>query len=185
MEQKIRCTWCEGNSLYIDYHDTEWGKFTYEENTLFEFLILEGFQAGLSWLTILKKRDDFRKAFDDFDPMKVASYDERKVEELLSNERIIRNKLKVQAAINNAKRFIEIQEEYTSFGDYLKRFVPNPIDNYPDTLEDVPSQSPLSDLLSKDLKKRGFKFVGTTIIYSFLQATGRINDHLKNCFTRE
>ncbi|MDO4879693.1 MAG: DNA-3-methyladenine glycosylase I [Capnocytophaga sp.] len=183
-DNKIRCAWCEKDELYTNYHDQEWGRWITDERLLFEFLILEGFQAGLSWHTILKKREHFRNAFDNFQPKKIVHYTQEKVNSLLNNENIIRNKLKIQATITNASAFLEIQKEFGSFANYLSTFIAEPIDNCPKTLSEVPSFSPLSDNISKDLKKRGFKFVGTTIIYSFLQATGRINDHIEECWTR-
>lgn len=185
MIQKNRCTWCEKDDLYRDYHDNEWGKPIYDDDKLFEFLILETFQAGLSWYTILAKRENFRKAFDNFDYKKIAQYNETKVETLLQNEGIIRNKLKVRATISNAIAFMEVQKEFGSFSKYIWNFVDGkPIDNKPKTLKDVPATTPLSDTISKDLKKRGFKFVGSTVIYAQMQATGMVNDHVMNCFSR-
>ncbi|WP_338377758.1 DNA-3-methyladenine glycosylase I [uncultured Flavobacterium sp.] len=185
MIQKNRCTWCEKDDLYRDYHDNEWGKPIYDDDKLFEFLILETFQAGLSWYTILAKRENFRKAFDNFDYKKIAQYNETKVETLLQDEGIIRNKLKIRATISNAIAFIEVQKEFGSFSKYIWNFVDGkPIDNKPKTLKDVPATTPLSDTISKDLKKRGFKFVGSTVIYAQMQATGMVNDHVMNCFSR-
>lgn len=182
---KNRCAWCEKDDLYRTYHDTEWGKPVYEDNKLFEFLILETFQAGLSWYTILAKRENFRTAFDFFDYTKIAQYNETKVEDLLQNEGIIRNKLKIKATISNAIAFMEVQKEFGSFANYIWNFVDGkPIDNKPKTLQDIPVSTPLSDAISKDLKKRGFKFVGSTVMYAHLQATGMINDHVIDCFTR-
>lgn len=173
------------DDLYRDYHDNEWGKPVYEDNLLFEFLILETFQAGLSWYTVLTKRENFRKAFDNFDYKKIAKYKESKIEELLQNEGIIRNKLKVKATISNAIAFMEVQKEFGSFSKYIWNFVDGkPIDNKPKTLKDVPATTPLSDAISKDLKKRGFKFVGSTVMYAHMQATGMVNDHVEDCFTR-
>lgn len=186
MTTKNRCGWCEKDDLYRNYHDNEWGKPVYDDPTLFEFLILETFQAGLSWYTILAKRENFRKAFDNFDLKKVSEYNESKIEELLQNEGIIRNKLKVRAIVTNAQAFIEIQKEFGSFSKYIWSFVDGkPIDNNPKTLKDVPATTPISDALSKDLKKRGFKFVGSTVVYAHMQATGMVNDHIEECFTRK
>lgn len=185
MEHKIRCGWCEKDDLYRNYHDTEWGKPVYDDAVLFEFLLLETFQAGLSWYTILAKRTHFKTAFDAFDYRKIANYQEDKISELLNNVGIVRNKLKVNAAVLNAKSFIEIQREFGSFSNYLWNFVDGKVlDNKPKTLKDVPTTSDLSDKISKDLKKRNFKFMGSTVIYSTLQAVGIINDHVENCWTR-
>ncbi|WP_339833352.1 DNA-3-methyladenine glycosylase I [uncultured Flavobacterium sp.] len=185
MENKNRCYWCEKDDLYRDYHDNEWGKPVYDDDNLFEFLILETFQAGLSWYTILAKRENFRKAFDNFDYKKIAQYDDSKIEELLQNVGIIRNKLKVKATISNAIAFMEIQKEFESFSKYIWGFVDGkPIDNKPKTTQEVPATTALSDAISKDLKKRGFKFVGSTVMYAHMQATGMINDHVEDCFTR-
>ncbi len=178
----IRCSWCLSDELYIKYHDEEWGVPTHKDKILFEFLVLESMQSGLSWLTILKKRENFRKAFDNFDVSKVSKYDEEKMSQLLNNAGIIRNVLKIKAAVNNAKRFIEIQNEFGSFDNYLWKFVNNkPIINHYKDISENPVSSPLSDLISKDLKKRGFKFLGSITIYSYLQAVGVINDHIDNC----
>ena len=176
-----RCHWVDENSsIYIKYHDEEWGIPKYDDKELFELLVLESFQAGLSWITVLKKREDFRIAFDNFDVKKVASYDETKVNELLNNEKIIRSRGKINSAINNAKIFIEIQKEFGSFSDYIWGFTNNQIvKNSSDVL---PVSTPLSDKISKDLKKRGMKYVGTIIIYSYLQAIGVVDDHEKDCF---
>ena len=182
---KKRCSWCEKDDLYRDYHDYEWGIPVYEDDKLFEFLILETFQAGLSWYTILKKRENFRKAFDQFNYKKIVNYTEEKVQELLLDEGIIRNQLKIRATISNAQAFIKVQEEFGSFSKYIWGFVEGkPIDNKPKTTKDVPATTPLSDALSKDLKKRGFKFVGSTVMYAHMQATGMVNDHVEDCFTR-
>ena len=178
-----RCPWCSGSDLYIKYHDEEWGVPVFDDHTLFEFLVLESAQAGLSWLTVLKRRENYRKAYDNFNPDKVASYDDKKVEELVSNPGIIRHKGKIEASINNAKYFIEIQREYDSFSDYLWEFVDyKPIVNQFTDLTEVPGKTSLSKKISKDLKKRGFKFVGPTIVYAYLQAVGIVNDHLTSCF---
>jgi len=186
MMNKNRCAWCEKDDLYRNYHDNEWGKPVYNDATLFEFLILETFQAGLSWHTILKKRENFRKAFDQFDVKKVAAYNDKKLHILIEDTGIIRNQLKIKSAVSNAQAFIKIQEEFGSFSKYIWAFVDGkPIDNKPQTLKDVPATTPLSDALSKDLKKRGFKFVGSTVIYAHMQATGMVNDHVVDCFTRK
>ncbi len=180
--EKQRCAWAEGSEIYQNYHDDEWGKTVYDDETIFEFLILETFQAGLSWITILKKRENFRKAFDQFDYKKIAQYDDTKFEELIQNEGIIRNKLKIKATISNAQRFMEIQKEFDSFSNYIWAFVGGkPIQNKWKSLEEVPATTEISDQISKDLKKRGFKFVGSTVIYAYMQATGMVNDHLVNC----
>ena len=180
---KIRCSWCEGNDIYQDYHDKEWGVPVYDDQQLFEFLILETFQAGLSWITVLKKRENFRMAFDFFDYKKVAEYDEDKYETLIQNAGIIRNKLKVRAAISNAQAFMKVQEEFGSFSKYIWGFVNGkPIINNFKTLAEIPATTPLSDTISKDLKKRGFKFVGSTVVYAHMQATGMVNDHIVDCF---
>lgn len=177
-----RCRWA-GNDLNIPYHDTEWGVPLHDERALFEFLILEGAQAGLSWDTILRKRENYRAAFDNFDVKKVAAYDDEKVAELLQNEGIIRNRLKIASAIRNARGFIKVQEEFGSFDKYIWGFVGGkPLDNKIAEHERVPAKTELSDKISKDLKKRGFNFVGSTIIYAFMQATGMVNDHLTSCF---
>lgn len=179
---KTRCSWCGEDPIYIKYHDEEWGKPVYDDAVFFEFLILESFQAGLSWITVLRKRENFRKAFDDFSYKKIAKYDESKIQELLNNDGIIRNRLKIRAAISNAVAFMKIQKEFGSFSNYIWDFANNgPIVNQPEKSQDVPPTSDLSDKVSKDLKKRGFKFVGSTIIYSLLQATGIINDHIVSC----
>ena len=181
-----RCSWCEKDDLYRDYHDNEWGFPIYDDNKLFEYLLLETFQAGLNWHSILKKRENFRAAFEQFDYKKIAEFTDDKILELNQNAGIIRNKLKITSAVNNAQRFIEIQKEFGSFSNYIWAFVDNkPIDNKPKTLADVPTTTPLSDKISKDLKKRGFKFIGSTILYAHMQATGMINDHITSCFTRK
>ena len=183
METKLRCAWCEKDDLYRKYHDEEWGVPIYDDATIFEFLILETFQAGLSWHTILKKRENFRLALDNFDYKKIAEYSEDKVQELLQDAGIIRNKLKVQSAVFNAQAFIKVQEEFGSFSKYMWEFTNRkPIINYPKTLKDVPATTTLSDTISKDLKKRGFKFVGSTVIYAHMQATGMVNDHVEDCW---
>ncbi|EAZ95404.1 DNA-3-methyladenine glycosylase [Flavobacteria bacterium BAL38] len=186
METKLRCAWCEKDDLYRNYHDNEWGKPVYDDETIFEFLILETFQAGLSWYTVLAKRENFRKAFDNFDWNKIANYTEEKMEQLTEDAGIIRNKLKIKATVTNAQAFIKIQEEFGSFSKYIWEFVDGkPIDNQPKTLSEVKATTPISDALSKDLKKRGFKFVGSTVVYAHMQATGMVNDHIMECFTRK
>jgi DNA-3-methyladenine glycosylase I len=185
MEEKNRCKWCVGIDIYEKYHDEEWGVPVYDDQKLFEFLILETFQAGLSWITILKKRENFRLAFDHFDYLKVALYTEDKIQELIQNAGIIRNQLKIRAAVTNANSFIKIQEEFGSFSNYIWAFTDNkPIVNTPNSLKEVPATSAISDKLSKDLKKRGFKFVGSTVIYAHMQATGMVNDHVADCWKR-
>ncbi|MDR6922345.1 DNA-3-methyladenine glycosylase I [Chryseobacterium sp. 2987] len=183
--EKIRCGWCEKDDLYRKYHDEEWGKPVFDDKTIFEFLVLESFQAGLSWYTILSKRENFRKAFDDFDYRRIAFYSDEKTEELMQNSGIIRNRLKIKATVSNAQRFMEVQEEYGSFSEYIWGFVGGrPLDNMPETLSDIPAVTEVSDALAKDLKKRGFKFLGSTVVYAHMQATGMVNDHLKSCFIR-
>ena len=178
-----RCSWVGTDKLYIKYHDEEWGVPVYDDSTLFEFLILETFQAGLSWITILKKRENFRKAFDNFDFKKIAKYSNQQYECLLQNKGIIRNKLKIKATITNAQAFIKVQEEFGSFSKYYWAFVDEkPIQNSFEMESEIPSNSDLSDRISKDLKKRGFKFIGSTVIYAYMQATGMVNDHIKGCF---
>lgn len=182
-DKKIRCGWAGDLPVYVDYHDNEWGRPVHDEIKLFEMLILEGMQAGLSWITILKKREAFREAFDGFDPNKVACYDDAKFHELMENPKIIRNRLKINAAVSNAKLFLEVQKKYGSFDKFIWAYVDNtPIVGHWKNLEDMPACTPLSDRISKDLKKMGFKFVGSTIIYSFMQAIGMVNDHLTECF---
>lgn len=181
-----RCEWVSSNPLYIEYHDTEWGVPVYDDERLFEFLLLEFFQAGLSWITILKKRENFRKAFDNFDYRMIAEYDEQKINELLQDKGIIRNKLKIYAAITNAKAFMKVQKEVGTFSKYIWGFIGGkPIQNKFASLAEVPAKTELSDKISKDLKKRGFKFVGSTIIYAHMQATGMVNDHVVSCFRHE
>ena len=182
MEQIRRCEWAGPDPIYVDYHDNEWGRPVHDDNKLFEMLILEGMQAGLAWITVLKKREAFRAAFDDFDPQKVALYDNTKVEELMANAGIIRNCAKINAAIGNARAFLEIQKEYGSFDRFLWSYVNGtPIVNTPESMADIPASTPLSDRISKDLKARGFKFVGSTIIYAFMQAVGIVDDHMIWC----
>ena len=186
METKQRCAWCEKDDLYRDYHDNEWGKPVYDDATIFEFLILETFQAGLSWYTVLAKRENFRKAFDNFNLKKIANYSEDKMAELAEDAGIIRNKLKIKATVTNAQAFIKVQEEFGTFSKYIWGFVDGkPIDNHPKTLSEVKATTPISDALSKDMKKRGFKFVGSTVMYAHMQATGMVNDHVMDCWTRK
>ena len=183
MSKQTRCTWAGDDPLYIHYHDTEWGVPVYEDRKLFEFLVLESFQAGLSWITVLKKRENFRKAFDNFDYKKIANYDAEKLESLLQDKGIIRNRLKVKATINNAKVFLKIQEEYGSFAHYIWGFLDGkPLQNIWETDAEVPARTPLSDRIAKDLKSKGFQFVGSTIVYAHMQATGMVNDHITSCF---
>lgn len=183
MEDKKRCDWCVGNPLYEAYHDLEWGVPLKDEQKLFEFLTLETFQAGLSWITVLKKREAFRAAFDDFDYSKIAAYSEAKIQTLLQNSKIIRNQLKIRAAVNNAQCFLELQESHGSFAAYIWRFVDHqPLQNKYQNLHEVPATTPLATTISKDLKKKGFRFVGPTVLYAHMQATGMVNDHLVTCF---
>jgi DNA-3-methyladenine glycosylase I len=186
MDNKIRCEWATGQfAEYVAYHDEEWGVPVHDDRTHFEFLILEGAQAGLSWATVLKKREGYRKSFGEFDPEIVAQFDEEKIQELLQFEGIIRNKLKVRSAVTNAQKFLEVQKEFGSFDKYIWQFVGGePIINNWKQMSEVPATSPESDALSKDLKKRGFKFVGSTIIYAHMQACGLVNDHTVDCFCR-
>ncbi|UKJ08176.1 DNA-3-methyladenine glycosylase I [Solitalea lacus] len=179
----IRCGWCGNDPLYQKYHDEEWGREVRDDKTMFEFLLLESAQAGLSWITILRKRENYRKAFADFDVEKVAAFTEEDIERLLKDEGIIRNRLKITAAITNAKLFIELQKEFGSFNNYIWGFLPDgkPIINQPKSLSEVPPRTEISDAISKDMKKRGFKFFGTTICYAHMQATGMVNDHLVDC----
>lgn len=184
---KTRCPWVPPTKdFYIEYHDTEWGVPLYDDQKIFEFLTLESAQAGLSWETILKKRDAYRKAFKDFDPKKVARFTPKTVEKLLQNEGIIRNRAKIQAAINNAKRFLEIQKEFGSFSTYMWSFVENkPIEHKLKTLKDYPAVIEEAEIFAKDLKKRGFKFLGPTTVYAHMQASGMVNDHSVDCFRRK
>jgi DNA-3-methyladenine glycosylase I len=183
MDNKIRCPWPADDKLYIKYHDKEWGVPVNNDKKLFEFLLLEGFQAGLSWRTILYKRQNFRKAFDNFDFNKVAKYDKRKINSLMKDAGIIRNQLKINSAVSNAKAFIAVRKEFGTFDKYIWGFVDGkPIKNSFKSLKEVPARTELSDLISKDLKNRGFNFVGSTIIYAHMQATGMVNDHLADCF---
>jgi DNA-3-methyladenine glycosylase I len=178
-----RCEWAQKNELMAKYHDEEWGRPLHDDQKLFEFLTLEGMQAGLSWQTILNKREAFRLAFDNFDPNVIAAYDDKKVEELMNNAGIIRNKAKILACINNARRFLEVQHEFGCFDFYIWKFVAHkPIVNNYTTLKELPAKTALSDTISEDLRKRGFKFIGSTVIYAHMQATGMVNDHLVHCF---
>jgi len=180
---KNRCSWCGKDPLYVAYHDEEWGVPLKDDHSLFEFLILETFQAGLSWITVLRKRENFRKAFDNFDYKKIAKYTQEKIDSLLQDAGIIRNKLKVHATITNAQAFMEVQKEFGSFSDYIWGFVDGkPIKNKTKDLSETPVNTPLSDTISTDLKERGFKFVGSTVIYAHMQATGMVNDHVMDCY---
>ncbi len=181
--QKSRCPWAGNDPLYTHYHDTEWGVPVYDDRKLFEFLILEGAQAGLSWITVLRKRENYRKAFADFDPKKVARFTPVKIESLMKDAGLVRNRLKLESAVTNARAFLKVVEEFGSFQKYQWGFVNGkPLEGRRKTLKDVPATSPESDAFSKDLKKRGFRFVGSTIIYAHMQAVGMVNDHLSNCF---
>jgi len=178
-----RCEWCGNDPLYVKYHDEEWGVPVHDDIKHFEMIILDGAQAGLSWLTVLRKRENYRKAFDKFNPKKVAKYDEKKIEELLNNPGIIRNKLKVRSAVTNAQAFLKVQKEFGSFDKYIWQFVGGkPVINKWKSLKELPATSKESDAMSKDLKKRGFKFVGSTICYAYMQAAGMVNDHVVSCF---
>jgi DNA-3-methyladenine glycosylase I len=178
-----RCSWCGTDSLYVSYHDTEWGVPSHDDRHLFEMLILEGAQAGLSWITILRKREAYRQAFSNFDPVKVARFTPARVERLLTNEGIVRNRLKVEGAVRSARAFLAVQKEFGSFDRYIWQFVGGrPIVNAFPRMADVPPRTAVSDAMSKDLKKRGFTFVGSTICYAFMQATGMVNDHMVGCF---
>lgn len=183
MESKVRCQWCGTDPLYVKYHDEEWGVPVYDDQLLFAKLILDGAQAGLSWITILRKRENYWAAFDQFDPEKIARYDEAKIAELLQNPGIIRNRLKVQSAVKNARGYLDIIEKEGSFSDFLWGFVDGkPVQNHWKTMSELPAQTPESQAMSKALKKRGFNFVGPTIVYAFMQAVGMCNDHLTDCF---
>jgi DNA-3-methyladenine glycosylase I len=184
-DDKTRCGWCLGSDAYISYHDEEWGKPVHDDRIFFEFLILEGAQAGLSWSTILAKRENYRRLFAGFDPVKVARFTQDKVEKILQDAGIVRNRLKVQGAVQNAKAFLAVQKEFGSFDAYIWQFVGGkPLQRRPDSLKQVPASTLESDAMSKDLKKRGFKFVGSTICYAFMQATGMVNDHVADCWRR-
>ena len=180
-DKRVRCSWAN-NELAIRYHDEEWGQPVHNDRVLFEFLILEGAQAGLSWNTILQKRDNYRKAFNEFDPARVARYDRRKMQQLLGNPGIVRNRLKISSAVENAKAFLRVQKEFGSFDSYIWQFVGGkPIVNARQSLKQIPARTAESDAMSKDLKKRGFNFVGSTICYAFMQAVGMVNDHIVDC----
>lgn len=179
----VRCGWVFDDPLYVEYHDLEWGVPVYDDTKLFEFIVLEGAQAGLSWLMILRKRENYRKAFSGFDPVKVARFGEEKIQRLLKESGIIRNELKIRAIVNNAVAFLKLQEEFGSFAEYSWRFVGGkPRENSFKSLKDIPSSTPESEAFSRDLKKRGFKFVGPTIVYAYMQAVGMVNDHTVDCF---
>jgi DNA-3-methyladenine glycosylase I len=180
---KTRCGWCTTDPLYIEYHDKEWGRPVHDDRLLFEFLILEGAQAGLSWLTVLKKRENYRKAFDHFDAVKIARYSDKKIEQLLHNEGIIRNRLKIASSVANAKAFLAVREEFGTFDKYIWQFVDGkPQKNHFPHYKNLPSKTLQSDTMSRDLKKRGFNFVGSTICYAYMQAVGMVNDHTTDCF---
>lgn len=181
-----RCVWAGDDALYQRYHDSEWGVPLFDDRQLFEFLILEGAQAGLSWITVLRKRENYRAAFDDFDAERIAVYDANKIESLLQNPGIVRNRLKVQSTVINAQHFLQIQREFGSFARFIWQFVDgHPRQNSWRSLADVPSSTPESDAMSRELKRRGFKFIGTTICYAFMQATGMVNDHTEQCFRHQ
>lgn len=180
---KTRCEWVGDDPLYVAYHDEEWGVPVHDDRVLFEFLILEGAQAGLSWITILRKRENYRRAFDGFDPAKMARYDRRKVTALLQDEGIVRNRLKVESAVDNARAYLDLREEFGSFDAWVWRYVNGrPIQNSWETQKNIPARTPESEAMSKDLKQRGFRFVGSTICYAFMQAAGMVNDHVAGCF---
>lgn len=182
-KQLTRCGWVNADPLYISYHDEEWGVPVYDDRLLFEMLNLEGAQAGLSWYTVLKKRAHYQKVFDQFNPLKIVRYNDKKIAALLADSGIIRNRLKVAAVVENAKAYLRLQDEGILFSDYIWQFVEgHPIQNQPATLKQVPASTPLSDKMSKDLKKKGFKFIGSTICYAYMQAVGMVNDHVKDCF---
>jgi DNA-3-methyladenine glycosylase I len=182
----VRCEWASDDSLYVDYHDKEWGVPVHDDQELFELLILEGAQAGLSWITILRKREGYRNAFDGFDPNIVAAYDQAKLDEMRQDQGIVRNRLKIESAVRNAKAFLQIQQEIGSFNDYIWGFVDHhPIQNSWKQMSDLPASTPLSEQISRDLKKRGFNFVGPTIVYAYMQSIGMVNDHTMDCFRYE
>jgi len=183
MNKKTRCPWLSNDPLMITYHDTEWGVPLFDDRKLFEFLVLDAFQAGLSWSTVLKKRENFRKAFDRFDPQRIARYTQRDVKRLLSDSGIIRNRLKVHSAITNARAFLEVKGEFNGFKNYIWQFTGHAtIQNKFKTLKELPARTKESDAMSRDMKKRGFKFAGSTICYAFMQAAGMVNDHIVDCF---
>jgi DNA-3-methyladenine glycosylase I len=183
MKKSKRCEWCGDDPMYVKYHDDEWGKPVHDDRIMFEFLVLEGAQAGLSWITILKRRENYRKAFAKFDPKKVAKFTEKDVEQLMNNNGIIRNRLKINATISNAKAFLAIQKEFGSFSNFLWNFLPDgkPIAGHWKSCSDIPATTELSDRIAKEMKRRGFKFFGSTICYAHLQATGLVNDHINTC----
>lgn len=182
-KELARCGWAAGDPLYVQYHDMEWGVPVHDDRKLFEFLVLEGAQAGLSWITILRRREEYRKAFADFDPVAVSKFDEDKIQSLLKESGIIRNELKIRAAVGNAAAFLKVQEEFGTFAAYCWRFVDGrPIKNNFKSLKEIPATTPEAEAFSKDLKKRGFKFIGPTIVYAFMQAIGMVNDHVVGCF---
>lgn len=186
MDAKTRCSWAGNTAIYVDYHDNEWGRPVHDDKKLFEMLILECMQAGLSWITVLKKREAYREAFDGFDPHKMAQYGDAKFQQLMENEHIIRNRLKILAAINNAQVFLDVTGKQGSFNDILWKYVDyTPIVGHREKVEDIPATTPLSDTISKDLKKMGFKFIGSTTVYAFMQAVGMVNDHVTTCFIYE
>jgi DNA-3-methyladenine glycosylase I len=186
MKEKTRCDWCKGSEIELDYHDKEWGVPLHDDQRLFEFLILEGAQAGLSWTTILNKRDHYRKVFDQFDPLLVAEYSEKKIQQLLTDPGIVRNRLKVTSAVSNARLFLDVQAEYSSFDRYIWQFTDGRvIQNNWRSQNEIPASTAESDAMSKDLKQRGFRFVGTTICYAYMQATGMVNDHTVDCYRHE
>ena len=183
-KEKTRCAWCGTDPLYVAYHDEEWGVPVHDDRKLFEFLVLEGAQAGLSWITILRKREGYRKAFADFDPVKVARFDAKRIERLLENPGIVRNRLKVESSVSNARAFLVTQKEFGSFDAYIWGFLPKgrPTQNRWASLRELPAKTEVAETISKDMKKRGFRFVGPTIIYAHMQATGMVNDHVVGCF---
>ncbi len=182
----MRCSWCGSDPLYVKYHDEEWGAPIRNDDQIFEFLCLEAFQAGLSWITILRKRENFRKAFDNFDCQKIANYDEDKIKRLMQDNGIIRNRLKINATVNNAQRFLEVQREFGSFSKFIWTYVDHtPIQNNFETTDQIPAKTPLSEKISSDLKKRGFKFLGPTVIYAHMQASGMVNDHVTSCYRHQ
>lgn len=183
MSEKTRCSWAGNIPVYVDYHDNEWGRPVHDDVKLFELLILEGMQAGLAWITVLNKREAFREAFDGFDPDKVALYGDSKIQELMANEKIIRNRLKINAAVSNARAFQKVVKEYGSFDKFIWGYVDHaPVTGHWEKMQDIPASTPLSDRISRDLKKLGFRFVGSTIVYAFMQAAGMVNDHITDCF---
>ncbi|MDR1223289.1 MAG: DNA-3-methyladenine glycosylase I [Tannerella sp.] len=183
-QEKQRCKWCGNDPLYVDYHDNEWGKEVTDDQTMFEFIVLESAQAGLSWITVLRRRKEYRKAFAGFDAEKVARFKDKRIERLMQNSGIIRNRKKIEATVFNARHFLAVQKEFGSFCNYLKSFLPEgkPVINHWEKFEEVPASTPLSDAIGKDMKKRGFKFFGATICYAYLQAVGYVNDHTTACF---